>query len=172
MIAAGVTEAYCSHFPNTLLTSTHLKNRLYKGKQWPLPGMSSKRLIWLGVQGTPHRSYSYIYSHEWLYASHPLDTYCRGSLHTSQISHLLLYPSLWLLVPGLSSHFVIVSFTTFFKANTGQQYPQKMATGFLMPWEPLLLSLCTFPKFTDACVTDTGMPKHTTRSEKYQVGTN
>ena len=29
----------------------------------------------------------------------------RGSLHTSQISHLLLYPSLRLLVPGLSSHF-------------------------------------------------------------------
>ena len=29
----------------------------------------------------------------------------RGSLHTSQISHLLLYPSLWLLVPGLSSQF-------------------------------------------------------------------
>ena len=29
----------------------------------------------------------------------------RGSLHTSQISHLLLKPSLWLLVPGLSSHF-------------------------------------------------------------------
>ena len=27
----------------------------------------------------------------------------RGSLHTSQISHLLLYPSLWLLIPGLSS---------------------------------------------------------------------
>ena len=24
----------------------------------------------------------------------------RGSLHTGQISHLLLYPSLWLLVPG------------------------------------------------------------------------
>ena len=29
----------------------------------------------------------------------------RGSPHTSQISHLLLYPSLWLLVPGLSSQF-------------------------------------------------------------------
>ena len=29
----------------------------------------------------------------------------RGSLHTSQISHLLPYPSLWLLVPGLTSQF-------------------------------------------------------------------
>ena len=29
----------------------------------------------------------------------------KGSLRTSQISHLLLYPSLWLLVPGLSSQF-------------------------------------------------------------------
>ena len=29
----------------------------------------------------------------------------RGSLYTSQISHLLLYPSLRLLVPGFSSHF-------------------------------------------------------------------
>ena len=29
----------------------------------------------------------------------------RGSLHTSQVSHLLLYLSLWLLFPGLSSHF-------------------------------------------------------------------
>ena len=29
----------------------------------------------------------------------------RGPLHTSQISHLLLYPLLWLLVPGLSNHF-------------------------------------------------------------------
>ena len=26
-------------------------------------------------------------------------------IHISQNSHLLLYPSLWLLVPGLSSHF-------------------------------------------------------------------
>ena len=31
----------------------------------------------------------------------------KGSLHTSQISHLLLYPSLWLLVPGLSSHYFL-----------------------------------------------------------------
>ena len=30
----------------------------------------------------------------------------RSSLHTSQISHSLLYPSLWLLVPGLSSQFL------------------------------------------------------------------
>ena len=29
----------------------------------------------------------------------------RGSLHASQIRHLLLYLSLWLLVPGLSHHF-------------------------------------------------------------------
>ena len=29
----------------------------------------------------------------------------RGSLHTSQVSNLLLYPSLWLLVPEQSSHF-------------------------------------------------------------------
>lgn len=29
----------------------------------------------------------------------------KGSLHTSQISNLLLYPSLWLPVPGLSSQF-------------------------------------------------------------------
>ena len=34
------------------------------------------------------------------------DVHHRGSLHTSQISHLLLYPSLWLLVPGLSSQFL------------------------------------------------------------------
>ena len=32
----------------------------------------------------------------------------KGSLHTSQISHLLLYPSLWLLVPGFSSQFLPV----------------------------------------------------------------
>ena len=31
--------------------------------------------------------------------------FSQGSLHTSQISHLLLYPSLWLLVSGLSSQF-------------------------------------------------------------------
>ena len=31
---------------------------------------------------------------------------CRSSTHTSQISHLLLYPSLWLLDPGLSSQFL------------------------------------------------------------------
>ena len=35
-----------------------------------------------------------------------------GSLHTSQISHLLLYPSLWLLLSGLSSQFfAITSYT-------------------------------------------------------------
>ena len=32
--------------------------------------------------------------------------WCRGSPHTSQISHLLLYPSLRLLVSGLSSQFL------------------------------------------------------------------
>ena len=37
--------------------------------------------------------------------SHCIHVHTRGSLHTSQTSHLLLYPSLWLLVPGLSSHF-------------------------------------------------------------------
>ena len=30
----------------------------------------------------------------------------RGSLHTSQISHLLLFPSLWLLAPGSCSQFL------------------------------------------------------------------
>ena len=30
---------------------------------------------------------------------------CRGSPHTSQISQWLLYPSLWLLISGLNSHF-------------------------------------------------------------------
>ena len=41
---------------------------------------------------------------------------CRSSLHTNQISHSLLYPSLWLLVHGLSSQFffAIISYTTDF----------------------------------------------------------
>ena len=45
----------------------------------------------------------------------------RGSLHTSQISHLLLYPPLWLLVTGLSSQlFAIISFTTCFNISSDQ----------------------------------------------------
>ena len=45
----------------------------------------------------------------------------RGSLHTSQISHFLLYPSLWLIVSGLNSHFCHCSpLQTSFKISTGQ----------------------------------------------------
>ena len=43
----------------------------------------------------------YIYSRYFITINSDI---ARGSPHTSQISHLLLYPSLWLLVPGLSSH--------------------------------------------------------------------
>ena len=38
-------------------------------------------------------------------SSHISHSLYRGSLHTSQISHLLQYPSLWLLALGLCSHF-------------------------------------------------------------------
>ena len=54
----------------------------------------------------------------------------RGSLHTSQISHLLKYPSLWLAILGLSSHFANVSFTTYW-GHTGQQYLWKVATNLV-----------------------------------------
>ena len=50
-----------------------------------------------------------------------------GALCTSQISHLLLYPSLWLLVPGLSSHFC-------------HCYLVEMATRFCKLQEPLPLN--------------------------------
>ena len=56
----------------------------------------------------------------------------RGSLHTSQISHLLLYPSPWLLVPELSSQFLPIQL-----AFDGWQYLWEMATRFCNLREPL-----------------------------------
>ena len=47
----------------------------------------------------------------------------RGSLHTSQISHLLLYPSLWLLLSGLSSQFLpLLPIQPALVVNSGRQY--------------------------------------------------
>ena len=52
-------------------------------------------------------------------------------LHTSQITHLLLYPSLWLAVLRLSSHFCYCSsLQPSVKVNTGQQYLWIVATRF------------------------------------------
>ena len=62
----------------------------------------------------------------------------RGSLLTSQISHLLLYPSLWLLFPGLSSQFLpLFPLQPAFKIGIGQYYLREMATKFCKLWEPL-----------------------------------
>ena len=47
----------------------------------------------------------------------------RGSLTSSQISHLLLYPSLWLLLSGLSSQFLpLLLIQPAFIVNSGWQY--------------------------------------------------
>ena len=63
---------------------------------------------------------------------------CRGSLHTSRISHLLLYPSLWLLVPGLSSQFLpLFPIQPAFNVSGGHQDLGEMATRFCKLWEPL-----------------------------------
>ena len=64
----------------------------------------------------------------------------RGSPHTSQISHLILYPSLWLLVPGLSSQFfAIISYTTGFlmSAMVGNIFEKWLldVVTFGNPWE-------------------------------------
>ena len=62
----------------------------------------------------------------------------RGSLHASPISHLLLYPSLWLLVPGSSSQFLpLFPLQSAFEISTGQYYLGKMATRFCKLREPL-----------------------------------
>ena len=46
----------------------------------------------------------------------------RGSLTTSQISHLLLYPSLWLVLSGLSSQFLpLLPIQPAFIVNSGWQ---------------------------------------------------
>ena len=61
-----------------------------------------------------------------------------GSLHTSQISHLLLYPLLWLLVSGLSSRFLpYFPIHPAFEVSTGQLDLWKMATRFCKLQEPL-----------------------------------
>ena len=59
----------------------------------------------------------------------------RDFLHTSQISHLLLYLSLWLLVPGLSSQFLPIQ--PVFNVSSGHQYLWEMATRFCRLREPL-----------------------------------
>ncbi len=66
-----------------------------------------------------------------------LRTTVRGSLHTSQISHLLLYPLLWLLVPGLSSHFLLYNLllTLLLVGNIFEKWLQK----FCKLWEPLCI---------------------------------
>ena len=47
----------------------------------------------------------------------------QGFLTTSQISHLLLYPSLWLLLSGLSSQFLpLLPIQPAFIVNSGWQY--------------------------------------------------
>ena len=62
----------------------------------------------------------------------------RGSLHTGQISHLLLYASLWLLVLVLSSQFLpLFALQSAFDISTGQQYLWEMAAKFCMLQEPL-----------------------------------
>ena len=62
--------------------------------------------------GKGSSAYVYIQSHVfyiWQTSVAYMHDTLRDSLHTSQISHLLLYPSLWLLVPGLSSQFLPLS---------------------------------------------------------------
>ena len=50
-------------------------------------------------------------------------TCSKGSPHTSQISHLIVYPSLWLLVPGLSSQYLsLFPIQVAFDVSSGQQY--------------------------------------------------
>ena len=60
----------------------------------------------------------------------------RGSPRSSQISHLLLYHSLWLLVPGLSSHYFLYNKLLMYVSN-GHVLLQKMATRFCEFEEPL-----------------------------------
>ena len=62
----------------------------------------------------------------------------RGSLTSSQISHLLLYPSLWLLLSGLSSQFLpLLPIQPAFIVNSGWQYFWEMTTRFCKLREPL-----------------------------------
>ena len=69
-----------------------------------------------------------------------VNAYSRGSPHTSQISYLLLYPSLWLLVPGLSSHFLpLLPLQPAFNVSSGWQYLWEVATRFCKLQEPLLI---------------------------------
>ena len=51
-----------------------------------------------------------------------------GSLHTSKISYLLLYPSFWLLVPGLSSQFFCHCFLYNLFLMHHQNWPSKLTS--------------------------------------------
>ena len=67
----------------------------------------------------------------------------RGSLHTSQNSHLLLYPLLWLLVHGLSSLFLpLFPIQPAFDISTGQKYLWEMAKRLYKLQEPLIVYSC------------------------------
>ena len=61
-----------------------------------------------------------------------------GSPHISLISHLLLYLSFWLLVPGLIANFTIVSYTVCFMVTISQLLSWEMATSFCKFRKPLL----------------------------------
>ena len=80
--------------------------------------------------GLIHASTCTVYMYVYMYM------YFRGSLHTSQISHLLLYPSLWLLVPRLSSQFFRIQ--PAFNASSGHAaISLRNATRFCKLLEPL-----------------------------------
>ena len=66
----------------------------------------------------------------------------RDSLHTSQISHLLLYPSLWLLVPGLSGQFLpLFLYNMLLMSAVIAKIFEKWLQDFCKLWEPLDIRL-------------------------------
>ena len=97
-----------------------------------------------GLHPTPHDIVQFMFCTEnctmFLCRCMSLPMAFRGSLHTSQISHLLFYPSLWLLVPGLSSQFLpLFPVQPAFNIISGRQYLREMATRFCKLREPLAL---------------------------------
>ena len=80
----------------------------------------------------------YLIMHSCLNAFMCIICQVKGFLHTSQISHLLLYPLLWLLVPGLSSQFLpLFPIQLAFDVSSDRQYLWEMATRFCNLREPL-----------------------------------
>ena len=84
----------------------------------------------------------------------------RGSLHTSQNSHLLLYPSLWLLALGLSSHFChCFLYNLLLRSTLVSNFFEKWLQDFVSFGNPCMCACTCFSRSMRAINNDFCMPR-------------